>query len=123
VATAVACAVHLGSLSAPCVELVGDNDAVTVLDELQQLDRHTLERLKEGIPEAPRRCLATVDACLETTLNASSQPRARVGELVCTRAETQLIGVDDRPRTAVDEAVEKLRQLRRGASSRQPAAR
>jgi hypothetical protein len=47
------------------VEVVGDGDTLTVLDELQRLDHDALERLEERVPGAPRRGLPPVDACLE----------------------------------------------------------
>src|SRR5450631_1737672 len=58
--------VYFDSLSTPRVEVVGDDDRLTVLDELQRLDHHALERLEKRVPEAPRRGLAPVDACLKT---------------------------------------------------------
>jgi hypothetical protein len=57
--------VHFDSLSTPRVEVVGDNHGLTVLDELERLDHHALEGLEERVPEAPRRRLAPVDACLK----------------------------------------------------------
>src|ERR1700730_5865534 len=57
--------VHSYPRQTPPVEGVGDDDRLTVLDDLQRLDHHALERLEKRVPEAPRRVLAPVDPCLK----------------------------------------------------------